>query len=911
MTRLTTLIASLNGGIIIETPQRKVLQVNQTFCDMFAIPASPDALRGTGCADAGQQVKGLFRDPEGFVRRIEAILAEGRIVLNDELELVDGRIFERDYVPISVTDGDVEHLWHYRDVTEKQRLVAERDKSLDQYRELIASLDSIIWEADPDTFAFTFVSPQSMDILGYPPTRWTDDPEFWLTHLHPEDREWVPAYCRKATREGRNHTLEYRMIAADGRVVWLKDVVSVIEEGGRPAKLRGLMVDITGQKETSLALHQSRKDLELFFAQSLNGFFFMTADEPFRWDDSVDKDAVLEWALDHHRIARINDAMLAQYGADREAYEGHTGGDFFATDREYGKRLWRDLFDNGHQSMETLERRADGTPIWLEGDYICMYDEQGRITGHFGIQREITARKAAEAALKKTRQELELFFAQSLDGFFFMMLDEPVQWDDSVDKEALLDYVFAHQRVTRANEAILAQYGARRDDYLGLTPNDFFAHDIARGRQLWRTLFDQGRLHIDTDERRVDGTPIWVEGDYICLYDEAGRITGHFGIQRDVTEQRGMEERLRQAQKMEAVGLLAGGIAHEFNNTLAVITGYSDMLLADNLETDVREPVEQILNAGLRATRMTAELLAFSRKQVFQPASVHLNSLVTTQVKLLGRLLGEHIEIVSLLNPDLPAIQADAGQIEQMLMNIAINARDAMPGGGKLTIFTRTVDGIPDGTAPGPFVCLGIRDTGIGMDAATRERIFEPFFTTKAVDKGTGLGLATVYGLIEQNRGHIRVESTPGEGALFELFFPPAERNGRPMQQTQSTASAARGSETILLVEDEPAVRQFTRTALNRYGYTVLTAANGDEGMRLFETHAGAIDLVLTDVVMPLKSGPELVRELRSIRRDLKVVIFSGYADNLVDIPEDAHTRVLEKPFSHADLARCVRQLLD
>ncbi|MCB9058379.1 MAG: PAS domain S-box protein [Calditrichae bacterium] len=391
------------------------------------------------------------------------------------------------------------------------------------------------------------------------------------------------------------------------------------------------------------------------------------------------------------------------------------------------------------------------------------------------------------------------------------------------------------------------------------------------------------------------------------------------GILRDITERKSLEEQLRQAQKMEAIGRLAGGVAHDFNNLLTIINGYSDLLTLTEIPEPMKDPIEQIRVAGQRATRLTSQLLAFSRKQVIQPKVLNLNDLVPEHLKMLGRLMGEDIEIATMLAAELPNIKADPGQMEQVIMNIVINARDAMPVGGKLTIETKAVDVDENYTSshmevvPGKFVMLAFSDTGMGMDEKTRSRIFEPFFTTKGRDKGTGLGLATVYGIVRQNGGFIYVYSELGKGTTFKIYFPAVADKQTDKKMSREDLLGLRGSETILLVEDDIGVMKITKRTLEGYGYNVLTATNGEEGLRVFSDHKQYIDLLLSDVIMPLMGGSEMAKQIKEINPSLKVIFFSGYTDDSIVNHGvlDEGVEFIQKPYSYLELAQRVRSVLD
>jgi len=420
--------------------------------------------------------------------------------------------------------------------------------------------------------------------------------------------------------------------------------------------------------------------------------------------------------------------------------------------------------------------------------------------------------------------------------------------------------------------------------------------------------------------RRRDGSTITVRLNGRPVRGPDGALECFEFIVDDVTEQRALEERLRQTQKMEAVGRLAGGIAHDFNNLLTAILGSVDFLRrALGPEHPEHAETEEIQKAAVRAADLTRQLLAFSRQQVLAPKVLELDALVTNLEKMLGRLIGEDVELRFAPKAARAAVRADPGQLEQVIVNLVVNARDAMPRGGKLTIETATVDldatyAWEHGTVePGRYVMLAVTDTGVGIDRAARARLFEPFFTTKEFGKGTGLGLATVYGIVKQSGGYIWVYSEPGQGATFKVYLPRVEPGGEPVAARPSPARALGGTETILLAEDEAAVRNLARRVLEKHGYKLLLAATGRDGVQLATQHAGPIDLLVTDVVMPEMGGRELAQRLAALQPGLKVLYLSGYTDDMIVRHGvlEAGVAFLQKPFTPDTLLRKIREVLD
>jgi PAS domain S-box-containing protein len=405
-----------------------------------------------------------------------------------------------------------------------------------------------------------------------------------------------------------------------------------------------------------------------------------------------------------------------------------------------------------------------------------------------------------------------------------------------------------------------------------------------------------------------------------AMHGQNGEKLGAVVVYRDITELKQLEQQVIHAQKMEALGRLAGGVAHDFNNLLTIINGYSQLLL-ERVEPQgpVHDQLDQILKAGERAASLTRQLLAFSRKQILQPQVVDLNAVVSDTDKMLRRLIGEEIELSTVLRPDLGRVKVDPAQIEQVIMNLAINARDAMPRGGKLTIETANVD-LDEAYArahtevrPGAYVMLALSDNGCGMDAETQARIFEPFFTTKEIGNGTGLGLSTVYGIIKQTGGHVSVYSEVGRGTTFKVYLPRLDKPVELAEEIKAQGADPSGTETILVVEDEAGVRMLIQSILESHGYTVILAGSPVEAATLSEKHTGRIHLLLTDVVMPSFSGKELADHLTFSRPDMKVLFISGYtADAIVHHRVlDAGTQFLQKPFTPNALLRKVRETID
>jgi PAS domain S-box-containing protein len=470
--------------------------------------------------------------------------------------------------------------------------------------------------------------------------------------------------------------------------------------------------------------------------------------------------------------------------------------------------------------------------------------------------------------------------------------------------------------------------GYEPEDLIGHPFTDFiYPDDLPDLVKEFKKRMKGKKEPIEYRIRAKSGESMWVRSSSRALF-EGGEFKGIRGVLTDVTEQRNakeaarkLEEQLRQSQKLEAIGTLASGVAHDFNNLLTIILGNADLMLMDLREDHpYYRLLEETKKAANRAASLTRQLLAFSRKQVIEPKILDLNEIIHNTHKMLARLIGEHIRLETNLAPDLWPVEADPGQMEQVIMNLAVNARDAMPEGGHLTLRTQNRDmdefffkekGVAGG--PGSYAVLRVTDTGTGMSTEIMERIFEPFFTTKGMGKGTGLGLSTVYGIVKQNRGFIFVQSEPGAGTTFEILLPRVE--GRKSDDAREISPQAKplGSETILVVEDNKDVRAIALATLNRYGYHVLEAPDGESALNLIRSYKGPVHLLITDVIMPGMGGNQLAGQVRVLRPNTKVLFMSGYTDESISRYGvlKPGLALLSKPFTPEALAKKVREVLD
>ncbi len=557
--------------------------------------------------------------------------------------------------------------------------------------------------------------------------------------------------------------------------------------------------------------------------------------------------------------------------------------------------------------LETNSRAFSGEVVTGDIEYVhegnprCYYQivapviAAGEITGILGANIDVTDRRRVEEALRRSEERYRTLVQCQGEGLGIVDVDER--------------FVFCNP----AGEAV---FGVPQGQLVGRCLSEFTTDDQYAVVLSQTGLRRAGeRSSYEMDIVRPDGETRTLLVTATPQFDSQGNFAGTFGIFRDITERRELEEKLRQAQKLEAVGLLAGGVAHDFNNMLSVILGYCHLILSDIGPAHPQRPrIEAILKAAERNADLTTQLLAFSRRQMLQPKLVDLNAAVLELETMLRSTIGEHIELRTVLTVGLGQVKADPGQIHQVILNLVLNARDSMPHGGAVTIRTANVDlDIPDArhrpsVPAGRYVLLEVSDTGHGMDQNTQTRIFEPFFTTKELGRGSGLGLSTVYGIIRQSGGYIDVESAPGRGSTFSIYLPPCTADD------EETAAPARpvaqgGTETVLIVEDEASVRAMLRNALRQLGYTVLAAGNAEECRPLMRKYLASIDLLIADVVMPGEPGTVIAEEFRALKPGAAVLFISGYTDSMPEQLPDG-VDFLQKPFSLASLATSIRTLL-
>lgn len=738
------------------------------------------------------------------------------------------------------------------------------------------------WDVGANTVAW---SDEAYRLLGFTRDTFSDRVEDAFARIHPEDRARLEDAIHKVLAGGTEYAAQYRVVWPDKTICWI-EAHSVLLSDGPAIHMLGIAIDITNLKKSEQSGQESEEKYLGLLNSAAAGIYGIDLEENCTFCNPACL-RLLGYQASEDLLGKNMHALIHHTRTDGTPYRQEE------CQIHVGVREHRAI----HLSDEVLWR-ADGT--YFQAEYLSYpILKAGTFVGSMVTFIDISERKRAEQAGRESEEKYRELFENATYGIFRSNREGNFQ-DVNPALVSMLGY---------SSKAELMAHNLSCDIYEN--PSE----------RTWTIEKCESSGHVDGVEvnwRRADGKIIAVRVSGKAIRGANGQTSSYEAIVEDITERRSLEEQLRQAQKMEAVGLLAGGISHDFNNHLSVIIGNADLLLENLQSGKLQHYAEEIKKATERAVQLIRQLLSLSRKQVLQPKLLDLNAVVSDVVKILRHVIGEDVQIVIEAEPNLASIVADRGQVEQILMNLATNARDAMPNGGKFTVRTENAELGPDDVArhpdvrPGRYVRLSLSDTGLGMSEEVRSRAFEPFFTTKPKGRGTGLGLATVFGSVKQSGGYVWISSALGVGTTFDIYLPRVEEAapslvGRLVVQREYP----KGTETVLLLEDEESVRAVTCEMLTAEGYSVLQAGRGDQIIEVAKQYTGPIHLMVSDVVLPDISGPSAVARVQALHPETKVLFVSGYAEVAVaqTLVADGANLVL-KPVSRSELMRKVDEIL-
>jgi len=903
---LQTFFNALDDLVFVFDPEGRIL---------FANPAAQNLLGYTPAELAGMAAFD-FHPPEQ--RQEAAKLLAG--VIAGKITICPIPLQARDGTRILVETKILHGQWRGkdalfgmgRDITERKQAEEAVRQSEERYRAVVETAPDVVY-AISDKGVFASLNPAFEAITGWARTEWLG--KSFAPLVHPEDASLAVEMFQKVLRGDKPPPYELRILSKSGKYLVGEFTSTPYIRDGKVAGKLGIVRDITERKRAEKALRQGEVRLE-----RINRCLLELGPN---FDSNINRLTALCGELLGATCAlynRLQGDLLCSQGQwqtppgfkSEDAPTGHICYDVIRNNREDAvviTNLPRTSYAESDPNVRAYglqtymgcavkcEGKAVGSLCVVYGTDYQPTDDDRRILGIIAsaIGNEDT-RKQAEAELNRLMTAIE-------------QTPESVVITDTEGRILYVNPVF--ERVT----------GYSRAEVIGQNPRLLKSNrqDSAFYRQLWGKISAGEVWRGRFINKKKDGTLFTEDAVIAPVRDEKGAVTNHIAIKRDISHELELEVQYRQTQKIDSIGRLAGGVAHDFNNILAVICGHTDLALAQlSPDAPLRSNLECIQESADHAANLTRQLLAFGRGQVIEPRRINLNELIVNLNKMLRRLIGEDIKLVTQTAPDLGQIKADPGQIEQVLLNLVVNARDAMPDGGTLTIRTDNVTLDEDYArshliSPGDYVMVSVSDTGVGMTDEVKQHIFEPFFTTKEQGKGTGLGLATCFGIIQQSNGHIHSDSQVDKGTQFKIYLPRVWGVEDPISSREVPVSLPQGTETILLAEDEPSLRQLMARVLRTQGYTVLEATDGHEALTLAQANGAKIQLLLTDAIMPGLSGKTLAEWLGQVNPAVRVLFISGYINNnaVRDSMSKPGTFFLQKPFNPLDLTKKVREAIE
>ncbi|MGH2569206.1 MAG: PAS domain S-box protein, partial [Bacteroidota bacterium] len=912
-----SLIDNMESGVIVETDKRAVFVANRNFCRIFSIPVLPATLIGIDCSEAAEQSKSLLAEPEAFPLRIAEIIQERKRVLGEEICFADGRCFERDYLPIfSATNGFVGHMWQYREITGRRKAEKAIRESEKKYRTLFEESKDAVFMTTPDG-EFLEVNPAGVELLGYSSREELLRVDVTRDlYLNPQDRL---RYKDLLEQQGFVKDVELQLMRKDGkRIVVLETATVVRNETGDIAAYRGIIKDISDRKRAE-QLQQALYRI----AQAADGSTHL--DDLFRAIHGIVKEIM---PAENFYIALYDekqDMISFPYFVDEvdqpsppqrpgkglTEYVLRTGESLLCDERIHGELMKRG----------EAELVGAISPIWLG---VPLVIEQKTI-GVMAVQHYSNPHAYGESE----QQVLQFISSQIAKAIASKRFDEELQQSEERYRnlvESARDVIFTVSPqgfINSLNQAFENVTGWKREDWIGKSFTDLIhSEDLSKAIEAFSsTLKGEAIGNQEYRLRTRSGEYIIADLTSTCQIIN-GKVAGVLGIARDITARKQLEDHLRQAQKMESVGTLASGIAHDFNNILGIIMGYSSLL--ENQQANqllLAKSAAAITRAVQRGALLVRQILTLARKTEVSPRPVNPSEAVQELVKMIKETFPKTIEIVQNLDPSVPQIMIDSTQLLQCLLNLSVNARDAMGANGILTFTTSVIPGAELRRFPNVtrdrYVSMRITDTGAGIDEQTVGRIFEPFFTTKELGKGTGMGLAMVYGIVQSHNGFVDVKSKVGHGTTFSLYFPALqsgkEHSDHGEHEAVELPRLVGGTETLLVVEDEELLLDLVKTFLENGGFKVLVARDGHEAVELYKNHQHNIDLVLSDLGLPGMNGVDLIRGLQELNPRVRVVVASGYLSPVVrsEFLQRGLEEFVDKPYRPDEVIKTIRRVLD